>query len=108
MNWTDSQANCDSLGSDLVEITTVEENTYIYDMSVNLEIGDKCVGLNDLLVEGSFVWPSGEPFVYHNFRSGNPDNTFDNEHCAAAQPDGFWNDKICFLLRYGFQCFYFI
>ena len=70
MNWTESQANCMSMDAYLVEITSSEENLYIFDMSDNIGIDVRWIGLNDILVEGSFVWPSGERLVYHEFQHG--------------------------------------
>jgi len=58
------------------------------------------IGLNDAATEGSFVWTTGEPVVFTNWKSGEPNNFGGNEDYVTVNwefsrstgPKGTWND----------------
>jgi cysteine-rich repeat protein len=52
------------------------------------------IGLNDQVVENSFVWSDGTPFLFANFAVGEPNN-FANQDCVAMEIDGTWDDEDC-------------
>ena len=49
-------------------------------------------GLNDRVVEDTFTWTDGSPFVYNNFEPGQPNNDGD---CVVFRSSGRWYDRIC-------------
>lgn len=61
--------------------------------------GQAYFGLNDVAVEGTFVYPNGEPVVYTNWNPGEPNNQGD-EDCVEILPNGTMNDIPCSTLRY--------
>ncbi len=56
-------------------------------------------GLNDITVEGNFVYPNGEPVIFTNWNAGEPNNSGD-EDCVEILTNGLWNDIPCNTLRY--------
>jgi hypothetical protein len=47
---------------------------------------------SDAAEEGNWLWMSGEPKIYSNWRPGEPNNGGENEDCVVTRPDGLWND----------------
>ena len=47
---------------------------------------------SDAAEEGDWLWMSGEPKLYTNWRAGEPNNAGENEDCVVTRPDGMWND----------------
>src|SRR5207237_9391228 len=52
------------------------------------------LGADDIAVEGTFRWITGEAFGYSNFEAGKPDNA-GNADCVRYLPDGTWTDAVC-------------
>jgi len=63
--------------------------------------GNAWIGFNDIAVEGDWVWVSGEPVTYINWRDGEPNNSNGVEHYGELRKDGLWNDENATCLRYG-------
>jgi hypothetical protein len=95
-DWATARADCVSKGGDLASITTDPENVY-----VAAGISDTSwLGGTDAASEGTWVWSNGDPFVYTNWNTGEPNNTNGNENCntmygAATGLLGLWNDANC-------------
>jgi hypothetical protein len=51
--------------------------------------------LNDLAVEGTFVWSNGDAVTYTHWNGGQPDDFHSSEDCAQMRTDGYWNDLNC-------------
>jgi hypothetical protein len=90
-------AACQDLGAQLVSITSLAEHELVASM-----IGTTLAMTSgsDLAVEGTFVWDSGEPFNYTNFRSGEPNNAlnrFQEDCLVLAGPivGKGWDDRAC-------------
>lgn len=81
-------------GGLVVTINDAAENTFIRD-AVNALFADEriLIGLNDVAIEGTFVWPSGEPVTYTNWSPGEPNNT-GNEDYVEVFANGLWNDQV--------------
>jgi len=79
-------------GSHLVTISSAQENDLVG--SIIKEVS--WIGLDDISIEGEFVWMTGEPLEYTNWVSGEPNNQSGAEDCANI---GFyeaqWNDEKC-------------
>jgi hypothetical protein len=88
-SWTNSEAEAVILGGHLATINDVAENEWVRQIFG----GDLWIGLNDVNVEGTFEWVSGEPVTYTNWRLPfEPNNSGGEEHFAKIRSVGDWND----------------
>ena len=54
------------------------------------------IGLSDILQEGTFSWRDGTELTYTNWKTSNPNNANDEQHCVWARgDDGTWDDIVC-------------
>ena len=54
------------------------------------------IGLSDILQEGTFSWRDGSELTYTNWKTSNPNNANDEQHCVWARgDDGTWDDIVC-------------
>lgn len=79
--WTASEAAAVTLGGHLVTINSAAENDFVFNtFTTNGTLNRNLwIGLNDLAVEGAYVWASGESLTFTNWLSGEPNNLFDFE-----------------------------
>lgn len=100
--WTDAQAGCYAIGGHLVTSNSQAENNLF---SALAGLDDVWAGGNDLTLEGSWVWVTGEPMPYSNWRDGEPNNSNGLEHCMVVEGDngGLWDDRPCDR-QYGYIC----
>lgn len=70
IDWYSARSSCVAAGGHLLTINSPEENDFIYSNLAD----DLWTGLNDISVEGHFVWESGEPVVFTDWAPGRPDN----------------------------------
>jgi len=111
-SWADAQAVCSSVNMHLARMDTDAENVF-----ARSKLGSNAwLGGRDLVTEGQWRWvDNDEQFWnglatgstvagrYARFRSGEPNNSL-NEDCAEMRAsDGFWNDTQCALAR-SFVC----
>jgi cysteine-rich repeat protein len=89
---TAAEAACVALGGQLVTITSAAENAVVRTL---LPATQFAIGLNDVSVEGTYQWYSGEMFSYSNWSSGEPNNFNGNEDCVEILTSGQWNDMDC-------------
>lgn len=85
-NWAALQ------GGYLVAINDAAENAWV---ASKMSASDKVwLGLSDELVEGTFVWDSGEPFTYNNWNAGEPNDAAvcNGEDYVETIGGGLWND----------------
>jgi hypothetical protein len=94
--YKDARLECGKRGGDLLVIDDVDENKAVagHGAAVAGTVGSWYCGLNDIAVEGSFVWLNGLPVGYTNWAPGEPSNTGD-EDCAVLYDGGDWNDQKC-------------
>ncbi len=106
-DWTASEAEAVSLGGHLVTIGSAAEDAFVYS---TFSVGDDSralwIGLNDVAVEGTFVWSSGEPVVYTNWAAGEPTDTGGVEDWAHIFPGidprvTMWNDAPDLAFNFG-------
>ncbi len=94
-SWSAAEATSVALGGHLVTINDSAENDWIQ-QNFGLYGGiDRrlWIGFNDVAVEGSFVWASGEPASFTNWNAGEPNNSGATEHYAELLgSNGKWND----------------
>jgi hypothetical protein len=109
IHWAPAQAFAVSLGGNLVTVNDAAENTFLLNTfgpiaiaaanaaHPNAWITSMWIGLNDVATEGNWVWVSGEPVTYTNWKAGEP-TTDDAQDYAAILVDfrfgspGEWHD----------------
>ncbi len=94
--WTEAEAGAVILGGHLATVRDQAENDWIWSNFSNWggQDRDLWIGLNDVALEGTFVWSSGESNTFRYWASGQPDNNGGNEdyvHIGELNTDQ-WND----------------
>ena len=90
-SWATAERKAREAGGYLAVIGSAEENEYIRS---NMSTHSAWHGLTDKDREGQFVTVNGEPVVYTNWRSGEPNNNGGDEHFARILKDnGQWTDR---------------
>jgi hypothetical protein len=103
-NWTDAEAAAVVLGGHLATSRNAAENSWIAQTFENFSGVRRqlWIGLNDQVIEGTFVWASGEPVTFTNWMSGEPSDFADDGtgedfvhigNFVGWQPYDFWNDN---------------
>ena len=79
----------------LAVITTPDENAIV--AAIPTGRSELWIGGNDQEVEMTWVWVTGEPMLYENWRVGEPDGDSSNPDCMAIEHDngGTWSDTRC-------------
>lgn len=98
--WTTTRSSCTSLGGDLATINSLTENKFVYHtLHVKSYTESKAwIGLNDITTEGNFVWVNGDPVIYTNWNTGEPNDWGGNEDCTVVGSSSAghrWNDELC-------------
>ena len=89
--WVNQEAEAVTLGGHLVTINDVAENTWLWD-TFGIDGTGLFFGFNDVAIEDTFVWSSGEPVTFTNWRFGEPNNVDGNEDFGELGSDYKWND----------------
>ncbi|XP_068107820.1 brevican core protein isoform X2 [Hyperolius riggenbachi] len=93
-SWEEAETHCRDYGGHLVSIVTPEEQEF-----VNNQYKDyQWTGLNDRTIEGDFQWSDGNPVLFENWNSGQPDSYFlSGEDCVVTgwHDGGQWSDVPC-------------
>jgi len=98
-NWPGAEREAVSLGGHLTTINDAAENQWIFDTFSTIAAGTQnnlLIGLNDLEVEGTHVWVSGEESTYRNWAGSEPNNANGGEDYvlmySSGSNAGKWND----------------
>ncbi|PVD19610.1 hypothetical protein C0Q70_20100 [Pomacea canaliculata] len=92
LNWLDAQ----KFMSHLVEIDSAEENDFVYNLIRMKGVTVALIGINDIAHDGNWVFTSGRPLSYTNWRQGEPNNYLGTmEDCGTIRLSGLWNDVPC-------------
>src|ERR1043165_5752643 len=98
-DWLSAESAAVSLGGHLVTINDQAENDWLFNKWGHTR--SLMIGLTDAGHEGTFVWTSGQPFIYSNWTAGEPNDGvgYGNtpEDYVHMYADGFgtpgaWND----------------
>jgi len=98
LSWDDARAACQALGGDLAVPTSSSENLILALLVPST--ANAWLGGTDFPNEGTWRWVTGEPFVFANWRSGEPNDgnsTTRDEDCNVleANNNGVWDDRDC-------------
>lgn len=114
VTWQVASARCQAAGAHLVSIETVEEDALVASIAPQNANDptdfDGWIGANDIANETTWMWETTlEPFVFTNWRSGEPNNNNDDdptgEDCAVYEGDtSTWDDRTCSMLAIGYYC----
>ena len=78
-NYLSAILGCERRGAVLASVTSQQEQDGLYSLT---GATGAWIGLTDFLDEGSFSWTDGSPLTFTNFRSGQPNNGNNNQHCV--------------------------
>ena len=94
--WTNSEATAVSLGGHLATVRNLQEQNWIWQTFGIANQRHLWIGLNDVAVEGTFRWSSGEALTYTNWTSSEPNNNPiwrpENWVHLDGYRNGEWND----------------
>jgi hypothetical protein len=99
ISWQAARDDCLAIGAHLVVIETPAEQVVVGVLAGDFAPArpDSWIGAHDLNVEGTFEWVNGSPFVFDNWRAGEPNNQ-GTEDCALIEGDNparEWDDRRC-------------
>ncbi len=95
-NWTTSERWATNLGGHLATINDANEQSWVYSTFGNYGGTNRnlWIGLNDALAAGNYVWTSGQPSSYRNWRTGEPTDLNGDHYTlilgAANTTPGLW------------------
>ena len=85
--WEDVELKAQGIGGHLVTINDAAEQAWIYDTLVKESNRNYWIGLNDILVEGTFAWPDNEAYSYQNWKPA-WHNTATKDYAFMRESDG--------------------
>ncbi|HET7625544.1 MAG TPA: FG-GAP-like repeat-containing protein, partial [Verrucomicrobiae bacterium] len=89
MKWYDAETQARESGGHLVAINDLLENAFV---NANFSgSGNVWLGLSDEAQHDTYVWSGGDPLIYTNWASGQPNNSSSRDY-VAMQSDGKWTD----------------
>ncbi len=103
VSWSTTKAACEDKNGWLVSIKSSADQTSVVNSRPSTT-DTYWIGLNDLVVEGSYRWLDGSmPYkdgttlsgAYTNWNSGEPNNSGNDEDCATLRAEQTWNDQNC-------------
>ncbi len=95
--WYESEADCVSVGGNLVSVSDAGEDAWLLVTSDDYSKRKKWwIGYTDEQQEGDWEWSSGELPNYENWKSGEPNNAGSGcgEDCGILYKTG-WDDRQC-------------
>ncbi|XP_072526804.1 C-type lectin domain family 10 member A-like [Salminus brasiliensis] len=91
-SWSQSREDCRERGSDLVIISSVEEQRFIQELELQVWIGLS-------KIKSTWTWVDGSTLTSGFWRTGEPNEYRSGEDCAESKPDygslNTWNDERC-------------
>ncbi len=103
--WVGAWSQCGEEGGHLVTLSGADEAEFVQRTFRDGSADNLWIGANDSLVEGDWLWVTGEPVGWSAWAEGEPnDGGGFGENCAALLADGTWNDEFCLLVFQPFVC----
>ncbi|XP_030054773.1 collectin-11 isoform X3 [Microcaecilia unicolor] len=99
--YIDAQSYCQGRGGTLSMPKDETTNNLIASYITQAALSRVFIGINDLEKEGQFVYSDRSPMqTFNKWRSGEPNNAYDEEDCVEMVALGGWNDVSCHLTMY--------
>jgi len=94
ITWHDARDACLASSGYLATITSQAENDFVF-TSVGVLGQDHWLGATEELVEGTWVWVTGEPWSYTNWGTGQPNNFGEDQDYLSFwyNEASKWNDQ---------------
>lgn len=92
VDWQSAKKICEEKGGYLVTIEDSAENSFISQNVSEMGRDLSWIGYTDLYYEGNWIDINGNPLVYTNWLSSNPDNDMGFEDYAVITTEGQWGD----------------
>lgn len=105
--WQDARDACRGFGYELVTLDDADEHAFAWTIANGLRAEHWWIGINDVEVEGIFVWVDGTPVEYQRWVLGQPNDgaTGSSEDCGMMAPDvPDWKDGDCGWLTNPYVC----
>lgn len=110
LTWSGAGSACEALGGHLATPTSSGENALVATLPTDVvDLPDVWLGASDSAIEMTWQWVTAEPFVFDNWRDGEPNDGADDtvaEDCMVLEADtatATWDDRPCARL-YPFLC----
>jgi len=89
--WLDARLLSVQQHGHMVTIADASEDSLV------LEIANSCgthvaIGFTDEVIEGTWVWVTGEPVTYMYWAPGEPNNSNNEDYAMLFVNYGYWND----------------
>lgn len=105
MNYVDHFFVAGDLGGNLAVVGTMELDNVITDLAMSVPGNGAWIGLNDIMMEGNFVWVDEETeFVYSGFGAGEP-SSLTNAHDCVELNNFEWAVASCDRAKYAIYQF---
>ncbi|TEA33882.1 collectin-11 [Globicephala melas] len=102
--YVDAQLACQGRGGTLGMPKDEAANGLLAAYIAQAGLARVFIGINDLEREGTFVYADRSPMqTFSQWRSGEPNNAYDDEDCVELVASGGWNDVACHLTMH-FLC----
>ncbi|VTJ88990.1 Hypothetical predicted protein, partial [Marmota monax] len=102
--YADAQLSCQGQGGTLSMPKDEAANGLMAAYLAQAGLARVFIGINDLEREGAFVYSDRSPMqTFNKWRSGEPNNAYDEEDCVEMVASGGWNDVACHTTLY-FMC----
>ncbi|XP_042301184.1 secretory phospholipase A2 receptor isoform X2 [Sceloporus undulatus] len=85
LSWNEAHVACQGQGADLLSITDMAEQKYIFDLIEHMSTKEVLLwtGLNQLDETAGWLWSDGAPLALVNWRSDPTDRSLGQHHCKA-------------------------
>ena len=93
-SWQEAKEFCERQGGHLVTITSAAEQQTVQSLLQQYSSDASCWLGCKLMIDGSWMWVTGEAFDYTNWRTGEPNNSSNDEGYGMVVGDhnGQWTD----------------
>jgi hypothetical protein len=95
VSWLVARQACRAWGGHLTVVGSAAEDAWL---SQHL-LANTWLGLNDIVLEGTFFWDGGADATYRNWGATEPNNESNSDCVEKRSSDGLWYDQSCALAK---------